>query len=53
MSFQQCDSIKKIKYGGEFFPSSAKADGSHTFIDFFQTDRESGKEKGIIQIRLQ
>ncbi|MGA1824153.1 MAG: DUF6932 family protein [bacterium] len=43
---------QKMKYGGEFFPSSAKADGSRTFIDFFQTDRESGNEKGIIRIRL-
>ncbi len=44
---------QKTKYGGEFFPSSSKADGSRTFVDFFQTDKESGKEKGIIMIRLQ
>ena len=44
---------QKRKYGGEFFPSSAKADGSRTFVDFFRTDRDTGKEKGIIRIRLQ
>jgi len=43
---------QKRKYGGEFFPSSAKADGSRTFVDFFRTDRDTGKEKGIIRIRL-
>lgn len=43
---------QKQKYGGEFFPSSEKADGSLTFVDFFRTDRDTGKEKGIICIRL-
>ena len=43
---------QKQKYGGEFFPSSARADGSRTFVDFFRTDRDTGKEKGIILIRL-
>ena len=53
LDFSNKRSNQKMKYGGEFFPSSAKADGSRTFIDFFQMDRESGNEKGIIQIRLQ
>jgi len=44
---------QKLKYGGEFFPSSLKANGSRTFVDFFQIDKESGKEKGIICIQLQ
>ena len=43
---------QKAKYGGEFFPSSALADGSHRFIQFFQTDKETGLEKGIICIHL-
>jgi len=43
---------QKLKYGGEFFPSSARADGSRTFVEFFQTDRDTGSEKGIIRIRL-
>ncbi len=43
---------QKLKYGGEFFPSSASADGSRAFIHFFQIDRETGKEKGIIKIQL-
>ena len=44
---------QKAKYGGEFFPASAKADESHPFIQYFQTDKESGLEKGIICINLQ
>lgn len=52
LDFSKKRNNQKMKYGGEFFPSSAKADGSRTFIDFFQTDRESGNEKGIIRIRL-
>jgi predicted nucleotidyltransferase len=43
---------QKLKYGGEFFLSSAKADGSHLFIKYFQTDKETGQEKGIIRINL-
>jgi hypothetical protein len=43
---------QKVKYGGEFFPSSAKADGSRTFVTFFQMDKDTGKEKGIIRVRL-
>jgi hypothetical protein len=44
---------QRQKYGGEFFPSSARADGSRTFVEFFRTDRDTGKEKGVIRIRLQ
>jgi len=43
---------QKLKYGGEFFPSSARADGSQTFVEYFQKDRHTGKAKGIVRIRL-
>ena len=43
---------QKFKYGGEFFPSSAPADASQPFLLYFQKDRETGKEKGIVRIRL-
>jgi hypothetical protein len=43
---------QKAKYGGEFFPSSANADGSRMFVTFFQTDKDTGKEKGIIRVQL-
>lgn len=43
---------QKAKFGGEFFLSSGSADGSSTFVEFFQADRYTGKGKGIICIRF-
>jgi len=43
---------QKRKYGGEFFLSSAKADGVQTFLDYFQVDKNTGKAKGVIRIQL-
>ena len=43
---------QKFKFGGEFFLSNAKADSSYIFIQYFQTDKETGLEKGIICINL-
>jgi hypothetical protein len=46
--------LQKIKYFGEFFPSSLieKSTGS-PFLDFFQTDSETGIRKGIVEIDLE
>lgn len=52
LDFEEGRKRQKEAYGGEFFPSSATADGLRTFVDFFQTDKYTGKEKGIIRIRL-
>jgi hypothetical protein len=43
---------QKLKYGGEFFPSSASADGISTFVDYFQVDKYTGKPKGLIRVSL-
>jgi hypothetical protein len=43
---------QKKRFYGEFFPASVLADGTHIFLDFFQTDRHTGKVKGIICINL-
>ena len=45
--------LQKIRYYGEFFPSNLieKSSGS-PFLDFFQTDRETGERKGIVKIDL-
>lgn len=43
---------QKLKYFGEFFSSSSKADSFRTFEEYFQIDKETGNAKGIIQIRL-
>jgi hypothetical protein len=46
--------LQKIKYYGEFFPSSTieKSSGS-PFLDFFQTDAETDEGKGIVEIDLE
>lgn len=44
----------KEKYGGELFYAEATADfEGHSFLDYFQRDKRSGKRKGIIGIRLE
>lgn len=43
---------QKQKYCGEFFPSSAKADGVRSFVEYFQKDKLTDKRKGIIRIQL-
>jgi hypothetical protein len=43
---------QKAKYGGEFFPSAARADAHMTFVEYFRHDKHTGKEKGLIRIRL-
>ncbi len=43
---------QKNSYKGEYFPASSLADGAFSFCDFFQIDRDTGKAKGIIRIRL-
>ena len=52
LDFSDSRKAQKLKFGGEFFPSSSKADGIHTFVVYFTTDKETGKEKGIVRIQL-
>ncbi|MGV8026330.1 MAG: hypothetical protein AB2L18_07230 [Anaerolineaceae bacterium] len=52
LDFSDLRKNQKLKFGGEFFPASAKADGTNTFISFFQIDKETGIGKGIIRIQL-
>ena len=44
---------QKAKYLGELFPASAIANGDgFSFLEFFQTDKETGRRKGIVAIDL-
>ena len=44
---------QKANYLGELFPASAIASGDgFSFLEFFQTDKETGGPKGIIAIDL-
>ena len=53
LTFDPGRATQKAKYSGELFPSSAVASGDgFSFLEFFQTDRETGNPKGIIAIEL-
>lgn len=52
-NFDNNRAAQKAKYGGEFFPSSARdIRVGRTFLDFFQTDKETGLAKGIMALDL-
>ena len=51
--FSDDRAAQRAKYGGEFFPSSARADWvGNTFLEFFQLERHSGGRKGIVVVEL-
>jgi hypothetical protein len=44
---------QKAKFGCEFFPASLTADlVGNTFLEFFQIDRETEAQKGIVALKL-
>jgi hypothetical protein len=52
-TFDPGRATQKAKYLGELFPSEAHANPEgDTFLDFFQVDKETGNQKGIIAINL-
>ncbi len=51
LQFSNGRAAQKAAFKGEFFPSSMLcADVGQAFVDFFQKDRFTGKQKGIISI---
>ena len=53
LTFDEGRAAQKAKYMGELFPASIIANaGGLSFLDFFQTDKETGNAKGIIAIDL-
>ena len=53
LTFDAGRATQKAKYLGELFPISIIADsGGLSFLEFFQTDKETGRPKGIIAIDL-
>ena len=52
LDFSDQRRAQKRKYQGELFPAAAAAAPGRAFIDFFQTDRHTGRKKGIIRVRL-
>ena len=53
LTFDLGRTAQKAKYLGELFPASVIADAdSLSFLEFFQTDKETASPKGIIAIDL-
>ena len=53
LTFDVGRATQKAKYLGELFPASIIADAEGlAFLEFFQTDKETGRPKGIIAIDL-
>ena len=54
LDFSNARRAQKRKYFGEFFPAQVPEGASgRLFLDFFQTDKETGKRKGIVGLNLQ
>ncbi len=51
--FSNGRAAQKAKYGGEFFPSTTRADAQgRTFVEFFQIEKFTQLPKGILLIDL-
>ena len=54
LDFSNGRSAQKQKYFGEFFPAQMPEGATgRLFLEFFQTDKETGKPKGIVGLNLQ
>lgn len=54
LDFSKGRTAQKLKYRGEFFPAQMPEGASgKIFLEFFQTDKETGKPKGIVGLNLQ
>ena len=53
LTFDAGRATQKAKYMGKLFPASIIAGtGGLSFLEFFQTDKDTGRHKGIIAIDL-
>ena len=53
LDFSDGRATQKVHFGGELFPAELpEGESGKVFLDFFQTDRETGKKKGIVAIAL-
>jgi hypothetical protein len=53
LDFKNGRAAQKAAFKGEFFPSATMcADVGRTFLEFFQLERFTGKQKGIVSISL-
>jgi len=53
LDFSQGRKAQKAEYMGEFFPAELpEGTSGKRFLEFFQTDRETGRPKGIVALDL-
>jgi hypothetical protein len=53
LDFSKGRIAQKRKYFGEFFPAQMPEGASgRVFLEFFQTDKETGRSKGIVGLIL-
>ena len=53
LTFDPGPATQKAKFRGELFPASVIADADGlSFLEFFQTDKETGRAKGIVALDL-
>jgi hypothetical protein len=53
LDFSERRAAQKVKYFGEFFPAQmVETSSGRLFLDFFQSDKETGMPKGIVEINL-
>ena len=53
LDFSHARPQQKGRFGGEFFPADLSEGATgRTFLEFFQTDKETGDAKGIVVIDL-
>jgi hypothetical protein len=54
LDFADSRAAQKQRFGGELFPAQLpEGITGRTFLAFFQTDRRTGRAKGIVAIRLE
>ena len=53
LDFSNARAKQKARFGGEFFPADLpEGMTGKTFLEFFQTDKETGAAKGIVALDL-
>ena len=54
LDFSDGRAAQKARFGGELFPAELPEGASgRTFLEFFQTDRDTGRPKGIVSLDLE
>jgi Family of unknown function (DUF6932) len=53
LDFSHARAVQKAQFLGEFFPADLPEGlTGKTFLEFFQTDKETGAPKGILALNL-